>query len=187
MRSPDEFSIDCIHNYPMPQNLELKAKYPNIKRAEAIARTISETEPEVLEQTDTYYIVPRGRLKLREIRGKETELIWYDRKEDGADRLSTFERIPIGSSPGFISILNQTLGVDVKVEKQRTVYIWNDCRIHIDLVDQLGPFVEFEVLKSQQNDERTRLDFLIEKFGITDLDTINCSYADLIRTIAADY
>ena len=46
-----------------------------------------------------------------------------------------------------------------------------------------GPFVEFEVMENQRNDEKERLNFLVEKFGITDLDIINCSYADLIRTI----
>ncbi len=167
----------------MPKNLELKAKFPNIKRAEDIARAIAESDPEVLEQTDTYYIVPRGRLKQRESNGKQAELIWYDRDEESADRYSVYERVPLDNAPGFIAILKQSLDVDVRVKKHRTVYTWNDCRIHLDLVEQLGPFVEFEVMENHRNDEKERLNFLVEKFGITDLDIINCSYADLIRTI----
>lgn len=171
----------------MKTNLELKAKYPNIRRAESIAQSLSETEPESLQQTDTYYRVPRGRLKLREIKSRDdshAELIWYDRDEKGEDRISHYERVPIDGEKGFINILARSLEPDVKVEKQRTVYIWNDCRIHIDLVENLGPYVEFEVMENNRNDARQRLDFLIEQFGITDLDTINCSYADLARHVS---
>ncbi len=174
----------------MPVNLELKAKYPNIKRAEAIAVELSETEQEVLQQVDTYYSVPHGRLKLREIKsikGDTAELIWYERDEEGGDRMSRYERVSVDTSSGFLSILTEALSPDVTVEKQRTVYMWNDCRIHIDLVEQLGPFVEFEILTEQRSDEKERLQFLKEKFGITELDIINCSYSDLLRTLAPDY
>jgi predicted adenylyl cyclase CyaB len=167
----------------MPVNLELKAKYPNIKRAERIAHEITESDAEILDQTDTYFRIPHGRLKLREIHDVTSELIWYDRKEDGGDRISHYERVTVDDSEGFTTILTRSLDVDVRVTKQRTVYRWNNCRVHIDLVEQLGPFVEFEVMESPQNDERERLQFLIEKFGITDLDIINCSYSDLLRNI----
>jgi len=174
----------------MPINLELKAKYPNIKRAETIAVELSETEPEVLQQIDTYYNVPHGRLKLRKIKtvaGDIAELIWYDRDEEGSDRISRYERVPVDTSSGFLSILTEALSTDVTVEKQRTVYMWNDCRIHIDLVEHLGPFVEFEILTEQRSDEKERLQFLKDTFAITDLDTINCSYSDLLRTLDPEY
>lgn len=174
----------------MPTNLELKAKYPNIKRAESIARELSETEPEILEQIDTYYNVPHGRLKLRQIHsndGISMELIWYDRNEAGGERISNYERVELNGESGFYKILEQALEIDVKVEKQRTVYIWNGCRIHIDIVEQLGHFLEFEVLTSHPSPPNERLQHLTEKFGITDLDIINCSYADLLRTQIPDY
>lgn len=174
----------------MPANLELKAKYPNIKRAESIAREISEREGETLEQTDTYFNVPHGRLKFREIRSKNgihSELIWYDREESVHERISHFDRAPLNGSEGFIAILRQALETDVTVEKRRTVYIWNDSRIHIDLVEHLGPFVEFEVLTLYRNDHKNRMQYLTDKFGVTDLEIINCSYADLLRTISPDY
>ncbi len=174
----------------MPTNLELKAKYPNIKRAETIARELSETEPEILEQIDTYYNVPHGRLKLRQIHsndGVAMELIWYERIETGGDRISNYELVELSRESGFYKILEQALEIDVKVEKQRTVYIWNGCRIHIDLVEQLGPFLEFEVSTHHHDGPSERLQHLIEKFGITDLDVINCSYADLLRTQIPNY
>jgi adenylate cyclase class IV len=174
----------------MPVNLELKAKYPNINRAEKIAVELSETEPEVLHQIDTYYLVPHGRLKLREIQSAAVdwaELIWYDRDEEGGDRISRYERISVDTSSGFLTILTEALSPDVIVKKQRTVYIWNSCRIHIDMVEQLGSFVEFEILTEKRSDENERLQFLKDKFGITDLDIINCSYSDLLRTLDPDY
>jgi adenylate cyclase, class 2 len=175
----------------MPVNLELKAKYPNIKRAESIARELAREDPEIAEQIDTYFKIAHGRLKHREIHAEngtqQSELIWYERDEDGRERYSRYERTNIDPSSGMYRILENALEIDVRVTKRRTVYLWNDCRIHIDIVDRLGPFVEFEVLESGGADERERLGSLIDAFGITDLDTINCSYADLARTIDADY
>ena len=44
-----------------------------------------------LRQTDTYFNVPSGRLKLRETAGLQAELIAYERDEDAADRTSDYQ------------------------------------------------------------------------------------------------
>lgn len=171
----------------MPVNLELKAKYPNIKRAEAIACEFTQLQGETIGQVDTYFLVPHGRLKLREIEGQGSELIWYDRDESEMERISHYERCPVHDTAVLRTLLERAFGVDVTVRKKRTVYVWNNCRIHIDMVDTLGPFVEFEVLNGTDDDAQERMKFLVREFGITELDIVNCSYADLVRTLTSNY
>ena len=43
-----------------------------------------------LLQRDTYFRVPRGRLKLRESDGETAELIYYERSEETGERWSRF-------------------------------------------------------------------------------------------------
>lgn len=51
----------------MPRNVEIKAKCRDLAvvRAKAIALAGGNTTPEVLNQTDTFFKSPTGRLKLR--------------------------------------------------------------------------------------------------------------------------
>src|SRR5262249_41572630 len=52
---------------PVPmRNLELKARYPDLERGEAIAQSIGAEFGCAVHQRDTYYNAPTGRLKLRE-------------------------------------------------------------------------------------------------------------------------
>ena len=44
-----------------------------------------------LRQTDTYFQVPSGRLKLRETAGHQAELIFHHRDEEGSNRASDYE------------------------------------------------------------------------------------------------
>jgi adenylate cyclase, class 2 len=175
------------HDYQMPKNLELKAKFPNIKRAESIARRISGSDGTTIHQTDTYFKVSAGRLKLRVIKGQQSELIWYDRDETSGEMLSSYERVKIPADGALPGILQSALSVDVTIEKDRTVYLWNNCRIHIDMVENLGPYLEFEVILEGDDAGEERMQYLREQFGITELDIVDCSYSDLMRTQIMNY
>jgi hypothetical protein len=48
----------------MRRNIELKARCPNLAAARAAALRVGATPVGVLEQLDTYFRVPHGRLKL---------------------------------------------------------------------------------------------------------------------------
>jgi adenylate cyclase, class 2 len=171
----------------MPKNVELKAKFPNIKRAESIARRISGSEGTTVHQTDTYFKVSAGRLKLRVFEGQQSELIWYDRDETSGEMLSSYERVKIPSDGALPGILQNALSVDVTIEKDRTIYLWNNCRIHIDIVENLGPYIEFEIMLEGDDTGEERMQYLREQFGITELDIVDCSYSDLMRTQIMNY
>jgi len=49
------------------QNIEIKAKYEDLARAENIARKVGANFESSIHQLDTYFFVNNGRLKLREL------------------------------------------------------------------------------------------------------------------------
>lgn len=163
------------------KNLELKARVADLGVAEAQARALGATDGGLLRQVDTYFVAPQGRLKLREINGVEAQLIGYDRPEAGATRWSRFRVVAVADPSGMKALLSEALGLRGVVTKQRHLYLWDDCRLHLDQVEGLGSFIEFEVLsKGDDASDRSRMDALMRHFGLEERDAIRASYSDLL-------
>lgn len=173
--------MDRIADGTSRKNLELKARIARIEEAEERARRLGATEGGLLRQVDTYFDAPSGRLKLREINGNEAQLIGYDRPEQDAQRYSQFRVVAVTDAAGMKALLTEAMGLRGTVSKHRRLYHWNDCRIHLDEVEGLGSFVEFEVL-SQGNtcSDWDRMETLMLQFGLRDQDAIRASYSDLL-------
>lgn len=170
-----------ISDGKLRQNLELKAPCPDISRAADALRRLGAQDGGILIQTDTYFQAPRGRLKLREIAGAAALLIAYDRPEDRAQRLSQFRITEVADPAGMIAVLNDALGLRGVVKKHRHLYLWQDCRIHLDEVEGLGSFLEFEVLSEGNScNDWDRMEALMTAFGLRDSDAIQASYSDLL-------
>jgi predicted adenylyl cyclase CyaB len=165
----------------MPTNLELKARYPSPRKAHASARALAGAERRgLLIQQDTYFRVPRGRLKLREAEGAGAELIYYERNEESAERWSRFTREPVTEPAGLARVLTDAFGVLAVVRKRRELYIYRDARIHIDDVEGLGTFVEFEVTGGETPASIATMSELRSAFDIGDDAVIKVSYSDMI-------
>lgn len=165
------------------KNIELKAKYPNLKHAEQLVIALGSTLEWQRKQVDTYFSVNRGRLKLREVEGEQSELIGYFRENITQSRESNYQRLEIENSDELKKMLLQVLGVSVVVSKTRKLYLFKNIRIHLDEVDGLGNFIEFEgVLHPGENESETKndVDALQAKFGIESIDLIAESYSDLL-------
>jgi predicted adenylyl cyclase CyaB len=167
----------------MPHNLELKARHPDLRMAAAAVEQLGAQGPTVESQTDTYFRVPNGLLKLREIEGQQAALIWYTRPDRRDARTSTYQLVPVPDPDGLRAALDGALAVRGTVRKRRTIYLWHNVRIHLDEVDGLGTFVEFEAVLSPGEDEATarrRLEELGRVLGIRPEDCLAPSYADLL-------
>lgn len=172
----------------MRHNLELKAQYADLDFARGVVGRLS-SAGEVEMQTDTYFRVPTGRLKLREIEGPPPQskrlavLIWYQRPDRVAVRSSAYTLVPVSEPELLEAALSGALGVRGVVRKRREIYLWHNVRIHLDEVDGLGSFVEFEAVLSAGQDEATsqeRLAHLSEQLAIQIADLRAPSYADLL-------
>lgn len=168
---------------PPLRNIELKTRCRDLAGAVAIVRQLSPlVDTGIQHQIDTYFRVPNGRLKLREIVGVRAELIWYDRSNEAKSRRSEYRLTPISHPAELKASLAAALGLRGEVVKHRHVLLWHNVRIHLDEVDELGSFIEFEAVMSAGQDEATgheRLKHLCEVLHLSPADYLDRSYADL--------
>ena len=164
---------------PPLKNIELKARCGNLTAALAAVQSLSPRDTGVQHQIDTYFHVPNGRLKLREIVGVRAELIWYERSNQAVSRKSEYRLTPITHPVELKASLAAALGVRGEVVKHRQVLLWHNVRIHLDQVQSLGTFVEYEAVMNPGEDEPTahaRLRQLCEVMNITPTDYLETSY-----------
>lgn len=133
-------------------NVEFKAELRDYDLAKSICSAIGATEAEALEQTDTYYKVPSGRLKKREQTGEETEFIFYDRANKAEARLSHY--VIYDEPTARQRFATDTLPVLVVVRKSRLLYLTGNVRVHLDRVDGLGDYLEIEAVVSRAHNVR---------------------------------
>jgi len=170
---------------PVNRNIELKARHPDLDGAREAARSLGAVAGGILEQTDTYFHVSRGRLKLRQFgSGAMAELIWYSRENSIAFRASDYIVTPIPDAPTALAALTAALSVRGVVRKRRELWMLANIRIHLDQVEQLGSFIELEAVISTNHSpavSRRRLDVLVDALEIAKTDQLATSYGELIR------
>lgn len=167
----------------MAANLEIKAHYADHTLAREKLRALQAEFVGREEQTDTFYHVTEGRLKLREIDQEKAFLIPYLRKDDKGPRVSTYTLLPVPEIARTKELLALILGVAAVVHKKREIFLYQNVRIHLDEVKHLGTFIEFEALKEEddtRHNNRQKLDFLLDYFGIKPADLIAVAYVDLL-------
>ncbi|MFI5133635.1 MAG: class IV adenylate cyclase [Chitinophagales bacterium] len=134
-------------------------------------------------QTDTYFNVQQGRLKLRE-GDIENNLIFYERENQSGPKSSHFHLIKVGDPQGLKEVLEKSIGVKVVVKKKREIYYIRNVKFHIDDVPGLGSFVEIEAGNVFADFSKEKLqkqcDFYVKEFGIRDEDLISESYSDML-------
>ncbi|KAG7206459.1 hypothetical protein KM043_003810 [Ampulex compressa] len=136
------------------RNIEIKAKIHNAEHIVGKLEEMCDGECVVLEQSDTFFKSMQGRLKLREIKNRPSELIYYNRANVKGPKLCTYEitRLDDKASGSIKRILTDTNGIRGTVRKTRKLYIIGQTRIHVDEVDGLGNFIEFEVVLTDEQD-----------------------------------
>lgn len=173
-----------IANPPQPRrNVELKARDRDPPRSLAKCEALGAEDQGELIQRDTYFNVATGRLKLREEKGAASHLISYVRADELRERLSRYRIVEIDDAEGLKAALSESLGTRVVVSKRRRLFLWGDVRIHLDRVEGLGDFLEFEAVAPERSDladERQKVRNLQEIFAIRSEDLIDRSYSDLM-------
>lgn len=170
----------------MARNLELKARYASLEKARIAAQQLGAQFSETLLQEDTYFAVPRGRLKIRVLAPNVAELIFYERPEDSPARWSDYTKATILDAAGMRMLLEHAFGIRAIVRKRRDVFLFRNVRIHLDSVDFLGSFLEFEIMEGEEAESRRLLAELRGVFDIQDDTIVSSSYEDLILSMARD-
>jgi adenylate cyclase, class 2 len=164
-------------------NIEIKAKSGNQDVIRDILKSRNAEFKGTDYQIDTYFKVNHGRLKLRE--GKiENHLIYYQREDKKGPKQS--DVILFMSEPGssLKAILTKALGVLVVVDKKREIYFIGNVKFHIDMVKDLGAFVEIEAIDKDGSIGKDKLleqcQFFMDSFNISKEDLVSVSYSDLL-------
>jgi len=165
------------------RNIELKARLHSIDEARRIAQNLADQPVEVQHQTDTYFHCDSGRLKIRQIQGRTSELIWYQRPDSRQPKGSNYRLVRIENDESLIELFSAAFGVRAVVTKRREIYLHKFVRIHLDEVTGLGEFLEFEaVLSGEIDDQKGQelVDLLTNEFSIAASDLVQGSYGEMI-------
>jgi len=164
-------------------NIEIKAKSNNQNKIRKILKLKNAEFKGIDHQIDTYFKVDFGRLKLRE--GKiENYLIHYQRSNKKGPKQSDVVLFKSEPKSSLKEILTKALGILVIVDKKREIYFIDNVKFHIDIVKNLGTFIEIEAIDSNGNISKNKLlkqcQFFLDLFNISQDDLISVSYSDLL-------
>ncbi|OGS50721.1 MAG: hypothetical protein A3K65_05700 [Euryarchaeota archaeon RBG_16_68_12] len=166
-----------------PKHLvELKARYEDLGKARALMAGGEHVG--TFRQLDTYFLVGERRLKVRRVQGrKEGQLVYYERPDEGGVKESRVLIAPLPDAASVAEILGRAFPVEVEVRKTREIHRYRGVQVHLDTVEGLGRFVEFEKLletESGREEGKRELEALRRYFQIPDEDVMASSYSDLV-------
>lgn len=164
-------------------NFEFKARVDNLENYEQKLLTLNPVLLGTDHQVDTYFLVPNGRLKLRE--GKiENALISYNRKDVSGAKQSDVTLYKHEPDNALKEILLQHFRIKIVVDKKRTIYFIDNMKFHFDIVEGLGTFLEVEAIDDSKQftiDElKQQCDKYFQFFNLTNTDLVAKSYSDLL-------
>ena len=160
--------------------IELKATLGSLSNARDKINAMGAHKQGTYRQVDTYFNVHTGRLKLREVDGEPTSmLVYYDREDTPDPKRSDILIVETGEPETLKAILGRSIGVKVIVEKTREIYQHQGTQVHLDVVEDLGTFIEFERPITDLAADRRVLEALMEELNIKAGDLATVSYSDL--------
>ncbi|MEO5734237.1 MAG: class IV adenylate cyclase [Rubrivivax sp.] len=172
----------------MPRNIEIKVRIDSVDALLPTALKVAAcAQAESIEQDDSFFTVPHGRLKLRQFADGSAELIQYHRPDTGDARASDYVRVPVPDPGALRTALARSLGLKGRVHKRRWLVLaaTGPCttRIHLDRVERLGDFMELEVVLAdgQSDADGTRIaETLMQALGLADAERLAGAYLDLL-------
>lgn len=188
----EEYEINFINNEVIFKEEENKNEgESSIKYIFYLKRLLSQFSYEkTLIQKDTYFSCEDGRLKLREEDGEIPYMIYYKRPNNNV-KFSVYHTYYINDINSFRNTITPNLNEELVIKKTRVLYMYENARIHLDHVENLGYFFEVEVVINNEEEEREAknvLDHILnvcelkEKSNINHQNTeiITCGYRELL-------
>lgn len=169
------------------QTIEFKAELRNLEAARSQCSLIGAEQVGQLRQTDTYYRLPDGRLKKRQAPGEPVEWILYHRPNRVSPKMSNYTILSDEQARRRWGA--HGLKPWLMVAKVRELWMIDNVRIHLDEVQDLGTFIEFEAMVSRRFNVKmchAALADLREKFQPLLGEPISASYSDLMQQTLAE-
>ena len=169
----------------MARNVEIKARVENIRPVLARAAELADEGPVEIVQDDTFFACNNGRLKLRAFPSGEGELIFYRRTDQKGPKESYYVLYPTTSPDALRETLSMAYGRTGRIRKHRTLFMSGRTRIHLDCVEDLGNFLELEVVLAEgesAEEGETVARSLMQKLGIHEDQLVEGAYVDLLAS-----
>ena len=167
----------------MAKNIEIKARIPSVERAREVVVGLTSQPPNLIQQVDTFFQVPDGRLKVRAFADGSGELISYHRPNTLGPKESAYTISPCDSAATLMEALKAVLPIRGTVRKRREVFFVGRTRVHLDQVESLGSFLELEVVLGDGDSVEggtKEAQGLLDAFGITEEMLVAEAYIDLL-------
>jgi predicted adenylyl cyclase CyaB len=166
------------------KNVELKAKTNVPKLAREILENLNAKYIGCDNQVDTYFNTSNGRIKLRE-GNIENSLIHYKRENSKEAKVSDIAYSKVENSENIKHVLSSCYGILIEVVKKRHIYFIDHVKFHIDYLDNLGTFIEIEVIDEKGEYSINEMNKLCVKYqyilGIKEPDLLTHSYSDMLN------
>jgi predicted adenylyl cyclase CyaB len=131
------------------------------------------------EQSDTYFKVNNGILKIRDAKIERT-MIYYNKEKKVGPRMSELETYNSCDQEKLKKILSDALGVIGIIKKHREIYTKKNKILHLDRLLDGRQFVEIEISGESTIKNRKICDNLMKLFRILPDDITNKSYFELV-------
>jgi predicted adenylyl cyclase CyaB len=167
----------------MARNIEIKARIASVEALAERAAAIADQGPIEIRQDDTFFTCERGRLKLRALTPTEGQLIFYQRSDQVGPKESFFVIVPTSSPDALRETLALAYGRAGRVRKHRTLYLVGRTRVHLDRVEDLGHFLELEVVLSDGEEPGPGVEEahrLMTALGVEPAQLVDGAYVDLL-------
>jgi len=162
------------------RSVEIKHELRDPELAIACLRKLRAINVGTTFQVDSCYRLSSGRLIKRVIEGEPTEWIAYHRDDSPVARVCRFKVYSENEAQNRFG--TRDMPVWAQVRKRRELWITGSVRVHVDMVDRIGWFIELEALVSpRQNAGQCRqlIESLRNQMRIALGEAISVSYSDL--------
>ena len=169
-------------SHPMARNIAIKARIESVEALIQKAAAIASEGPIEIPQDDTFFRCANGRLKLRILERNKGEIIFYRRANEHGPKESFYLRSPTSAPEGMRNALSAAYGTIGRARKHRTLFLVGRTRVHLDRVEDLGHFLELEVVLADDEPSAAGVRearSLMEKLGIQHSQLIEVAYPAL--------
>jgi predicted adenylyl cyclase CyaB len=166
----------------MPRNVEIKARVDRLSELVPAVIALAQHGPVEISQDDCFFRCESGRLKLRSYADGKGELIFYRRPDDRGPKESFYVVHRTSEAESLRTVLENAYETIGRVRKHRTVFLVGRTRVHLDRVEDLGEFVEFEVVLREgesMDSGVAEANALMERLGIRSGQLVRGAYLDL--------
>jgi hypothetical protein len=112
----------------MARNVEIKTKIEELAPLLERVKAVADSGPIEIDQDDTFFRCPSGRLKLRELSSSEGQLIFYERPDCAGPKESRYFICPTTQPRSLRETLTWALGMVGRVRKRRLLYLVRNTR-----------------------------------------------------------